>query len=310
MKLATLKKLRSLLFCLLIGFSIAACGGGGSNDSPGQVGTVGVSLTDNAGLYNAVVLSIEKVGIVASNSSTIYYNSADLSELPITVDVLDLPDETTLFLGDIDVPLPDDGSEVCFNQIRLVLSEEGNYVIDNVDPDTKYDLKTPSGQQSGVKLLVKEEAFCLSAEDDAVNVTIEFDPATAIIVKENSANPYQLKPTSMRIIKGNFFTAPESFIDGLVSVPTVNSAIGCDEFDTNPIVTVEAYNNSAVLTSKTVALAEGPFKDDGSCFYSGAFKLLLPDQGDYDLFANWDIFTANEPDVEYNSTVLLELTEE
>ena len=52
MKLATLKKLRSLLFCLLIGFSIAACGGGGSNDSPGQVGTVGVSLTDNAGLPN------------------------------------------------------------------------------------------------------------------------------------------------------------------------------------------------------------------------------------------------------------------
>lgn len=305
----SLSKLREIVICILTLCILSACGGGGSSGS-GQVGTVSVSLTDNSGVYNAVVLSIDKIGVVSSNSSTVYYNSTDFSELPITVDVLDFPDEATLFLGDIDVPLPDDGSEVCFNQIRLVLLEDGNYVIENDDPEmTKHDLKTPSGQQSGVKLLVKEESFCLSEEDDAVSITIEFDPSTAIIVKENSENPYQFKPTSMRIIEGNFFTAPESFIDGLVRVPTYNSIEGCEEFAVSPVVTVTAHSND-VLASKTVALAEGPIKEDGSCFYSGGFKLLLKDQNSYDLLAYWDTFNAEMESVPYNSTVLLELFEQ
>lgn len=303
----SLNKLRIILACVLTGAVLAACGGGGSGSA--QTGTISVSLTDNPGPYNAVVLAIEKVGVVTNSSAKVYYNSADFSELPVTVDILDLPGETTLFLGDIDVPLPGNGAEVCFNQVRLVLADEGNYLIENDDPQmTRHDLKTPSGQQSGVKLLVKEEVFCLSGEDNAVNVTIEFDPATAIITKDNSVNPYQLKPTSMRIIEGNFFNAPESFIDGMVKVPTYNSAAGCEMFDTDPVVTVAAYN-SAVLAAKTVALAEGPVKEEGACFYSGAFKLLLPDRGSYDLSANWDTFNAEMTGVPYNSTVLLELAE-
>jgi len=310
MKLASLKKHICLLFCLLIGLLMAACGGGGGDDSSGQVGTVSLSLTDKSTLYNSVVLSIENVGVVTNKSATTYYNSAYISELPLTIDVLDLPGSATQFLGDIDVPLPDDGSEVCINQIRLVLAKDGNYVIEKGDQNlTRHDLKTPSGQQSGEKLLVKDETFCISNENDAVNVTIEFDPDTAIIANANSANPYQFKPTSMRIIQGNFFTAPGSFIDGLVKVPTYNSAVGCELFPTTPVVTVAAYN-SAVLTTRTVALADGPFKENGSCFYSGAFKLLLPDQRTYSLSATWDTFSAEKPSVEHNSTVLLELTEQ
>ena len=312
MKLRILKKLNTLLLCLLFGFSLAACGGGGGDDSStAQMGTVSLSITDNPGLYNAVVLSIEKVGVVTNNSATVYYNSADISELPVTVDILDFPDEATLFLGDIEVPLPDSG-EVCINQIRLVLADEGNYVIEKSDPEiipVIHNLKTPSGQQSGVKLLVKEEAFCLSRDDDAVNVTIEFDPATAIIVKENSANPYQLKPTSMRIIAGNFFHAPESFIAGMVRVPSYNTATGCYQFDTAPVVTVAAYtDNSEDPTSKTVALlTDEPVK--GVCYYEGAFKLLLPDQVAYNLEATWDVFKVNRQAGTYNSPVLLELAE-
>ena len=310
MKLASLKKHICLLFCLLIGLLMAACGGGDGDNSSGQVGTVSLSLTDNSALYNSVVLSIEKVGVVTNKSATTYYNSATISELPLTIDVLDLPGSATQFLGDIEVPLPDDGSEVCINQIRLVLAKDGNYVIEKGDPNlTRHDLKTPSGQQSGEKILVKDETFCISSEDDAVNVTLEFDPDTAIISKENSANPYQLKPTSLRIIQGSFFTAPESFIDGLVTVPIYNSVDGCGLFPTTPVVTVAAYN-SAVLTTRTVTLADGPFKENGSCFYSGAFKLLLPDQGTYDLSATWDNFSAEMPSVAYNSSVLLELTKQ
>jgi hypothetical protein len=315
---------------------LAACGGSGGSDggSSAKTGTVSVALTDNQGLYNSVVLTIEKIGVVASNTPTTYYNSTDINELPVTVNVLDFPNEATLYLGDIEVPLPDNGGEVCFSQIRLVLAdgEDSNYVIENDDPTFKrHPLKTPSGQQSGVKILVKEESFCLSEQDNAVNVTIEFDPETAIGFNENRANPYQLKPTSMRIIEGGFFTAPESFIDGLVAVPTHNTVGVCDTFSTDPLVTVAAYN-SATLISKTVALAEGPFKHDVACeqwcgedapclgacpltsddfcYYTGSFKLLLPENDTYDLSATWGGFSAQMPGVEYNSTVLLELEEQ
>lgn len=328
-----MKNVRARVLCVLLILGIpflllAACGGGGGGSSAGT-GTVSVAITDNQGPYNAVVLTIEKVGIVASNTPTTYFNSAEINELPVTVNILDLPGAATLYLGDIKVPLPDNGGEICFNQIRLVLAEDGNYVIENEDPDfIRYPLKTPSGQQSGVKILVKEETFCLSEQDNAVNVTIEFDPKTAIGFNEKRTNKYQLKPTSMRIIEGDFFTAPESFIDGLVAVPTDNDAGVCDVFATDPFVTVAAYN-SLILKAKTVALAEGPFKDgeacqqwcgidadcladcaltdDNFCYYTGSFKLLLEEKGSYDLTATWGGFSGEMSPVKYNSTVLLEL---
>lgn len=320
-----------LIFGLMLCF-LAGCGGGGGGSDGSSTGSVSVSLTDNPAPYNAVVLTIEKVGIVVSNSQTTYYNAAGLSDLPVTVDILDLPGEASLYLGDIEVPLPGNGGEVCFNQIRLVLAEDGNYVIENDDPGlTQHPLKVPSGQQSGVKVLVKEESFCLSEQDNAVNLTLEFDPETAIGFNANRTNPYQLKPTSMRIIEGGFFTAPESFIDGLVAVPTSNTAGVCEVFSSDPVVTVAAYNG-ATLIAKTVALADGPFDDgeacqqwckgdatclqtcaltnDNSCYYTGSFKLLLPEKWTYDLAATRAGVRGEMSGVVYNSTVLLELPEQ
>ena len=62
---------------------LAACGddGGGGGDSSAVSGSsagtgiVSVSLTDAPNGYNAVVLTIKEVGIVASNTATTYYNS-------------------------------------------------------------------------------------------------------------------------------------------------------------------------------------------------------------------------------------------
>jgi hypothetical protein len=89
--------------------------------------------------------------------------------------------------ADIEVDLPENGEPVCFKQIRLVLAAEGdpdcpgqicNYVIEIGDP-AQYELKTPSVQQSGVKILTSND-FCIDANDDTVQVSIDFDPATAL----------------------------------------------------------------------------------------------------------------------------------
>jgi hypothetical protein len=341
-------QLRMLCRLLIVGapfLFLAACGdGGGGSSATAGTGTVSVSLTDNQTGYNAVVLTIKEVGIVASNTATAYYNASDLGNLPLTVNILDFPNEATLHLGNIEVDLPENGDPVCFNQIRLVLAAEGdpecpagsfcNYVVETGDP-TQYKLKTPSGQQSGVKILTPND-FCVDADDDSVQVSIDFDPATAI---NKNPNKYLLKPTGIRIIEGDWFTAPDSFIDGLATIPVYNTVTGCEEFTTTPLVTVAAYYNSASMTDppvvQTVALTEGPVSGtdvcgdwcngepdpdtcvsdceadlSSECYYGGKFKLLLPEKDTYDLTATWEGFSDEVLDVEYNSTVFFELLEE
>ena len=112
-------QVRLLCVFLIIGLPLvllSACGGGGgSGDSEtsssagttsaaeavASTGSVSVSLTDNDRGYNAVVLTIVEVGIVASHNETTYYNSTELDNLPITVNVLDFPEDATLHLADI-----------------------------------------------------------------------------------------------------------------------------------------------------------------------------------------------------------------
>ena len=341
-----------------------ACGDGGSSGgaAPGaadstvsasNTGSVSVSLTDNDQGYNAVVLTIVEVGIVASHNETTYYNSTELDNLPITVNVLDFPEDATLHLADIEVDLPENGDPVCFNQIRMILAENpeqykkggecddnvpcNNYVVENDDLTTAYALKTPSAQQSGVKILTPND-FCIEEGDDTVDISIDFDPMTAIVHTGNEKNDkhkYILKPTGIRIIEGDWYNGPDSYIDGLVAVPTYNTAEVCEEYPTNPVVKVAAYNGAS-LEAKTVALAEGPvynsvvcdrWCDEGIdgptynscrldcgeeltdlCYYSGGFKVLLDESiEDVDLEATWEGLSDELTDVEYNSTVLMVL---
>lgn len=382
MKIIQVRVLCGVLLVIVPLLLLAACGGGGGGDgdgssavsgSSGETGIVSVSLTDAQNAYNAVVLTIKEVGIVANNTATTYYNSGGLGNLPLTVNILDFPGEATLPLADIEVDLPENGNPICFDQIRLVLEANNkeyknggvctddvpcnNYVVESGDP-TAYALKTPSGQQSGVKILTPSglcdetddpndvcvgtpNAFCIEEGDDTVYVSIDFDPMTAIIHTGNENNDkhkYILKPTGIRIIEGDWFAAPDSFIDGLVAVPIYNSVSGCEEFATPPLVTIAAYYNSATITDppevQTVALAEGPVSgadvclewcaEDSDqdcettcevdllseCYYSGKFKLLLREKETYDLAATWKGFTDEMSEVEYNSTVFFELVEE
>jgi hypothetical protein len=374
-----MKTIRDRVLCglLIVGVPLlflAACsgGGGGSDGSSttstasttSTTGTVHLSLTDNQTLYNAVVLTIVEVGIVASDTATTYYNSTELDNLPLTVNVLDFPGKATLPLADIKVDLPENGDPVCFKQIRLVLAANGddvctgpeytdkdnkvkrlcNYVFEKDDP-TPHLLDTTSWTHSGGHILTPND-FCIDADDNAVQVSIDFDPAKAIVHNENNGNgkinnKYTLKPNGVRIIEGDWFEAPSGYIDGLVAVPTnYNTLTGCEELppEPTPVVTVKAFDLGTIVDPvvQTWTLAEGPVSgadvciewcadEDpdtksicetdcevellSTCYYSGKFKLLLSAKETYDLTATWENF-GSEQAVEYNSTVLFELTEE
>jgi hypothetical protein len=361
-----------LIFGLSV-FLLSACGDGGGGGGDGtsgissseapepsspvttlSTGVVSVSLTDNQTLYNAVVLTIKEIGIVSSNSDTVYYGSNDLDQLPITINVLDFPKEATIPLDDIEIDLPENGDPVCFNQIRLVLEANdkvyknggvctddlpcNNYLIENGDP-TAYALKTPSGQQSGVKILTPND-FCVDEDADYVQVSIDFDPMTAINYTGNENNDkhkYILKPTGIRIIKGEWIEFAEGYIDGIVAAPVQTQADSCEKVET-PLVKIAATYSVEPEDDPeavTVALADDPVSeleagafcakwcdDDvvletcqtdcveellAECYYTGPYKLLLPTKDIYDLEASWSKANAEELDVKYNSTVFLKL---
>ena len=350
-------------------FLLSACGDGGgggtSSDTSGitssetsassspetalSTGVVSVSLTDNQTLYNSVVLTIKEIGIVSSNSDTVYYGSNDLDQLPITINVLDFPEEATLPLEDIEIDLPENGDPVCFNQIRMILAAEGdticsgpfcNYVVEKNDP-LPYLLKTPSGQQSGIKILTPND-FCVDKDDDYVQVSIDFDPSKAIVHNENKGNgtkknKYILKPTGIRIIKGEWIDIAEGYIDGIVAAPVQTQGGFCEKLQA-PLVKIAAYYNAEPEgdpVSLTVALADDPVSeleadsfcakwcdDDvvletcqtscvedllAECYFTGPYKLLLPTKDTYDLEAFWNNANAEQLDVKYNSTVFLKL---
>jgi hypothetical protein len=67
--------------------------------------------------------------------------------------------------------------DVSASQLRLVLNESGNYIL-GAD-EKNYNLKTPSQQQSGLKILLGE-SFALKAGKTYI-LKVNFEPSTQIV---------------------------------------------------------------------------------------------------------------------------------
>lgn len=70
------------------------------------------------------------------------------------------------------------------HQVRLVLGSENSIMVDSV----LYDLKTPSAQQSGLKVNVHENVAAI----DTFNLLIDFDAEESVVEQGNGQ--YHLKP--------------------------------------------------------------------------------------------------------------------
>ena len=172
-------------------------GGGGDSASTGSSGTLRLALTDAPACgYDVVNVTIEKVRIHQSDSA----NPDDpngWSEIVMNpakrVDLLKLQNGDLAELGELTLPV---GS---YNQMRLVLAENStspmvapaNSVVLTSDPSkAEISLKTPSGQQSGVKA----KQFNLTiAPNQLANFVIDFDACKSVVAAGNSGQ-YLLKP--------------------------------------------------------------------------------------------------------------------
>lgn len=199
--------------CLLfagITLFVAGCGGG-SGVSTGQLQ---VTLTDATGTYDKVVLSVQAIRVVpvgqgGQNTGTglpliVQYPT------PQVLDVLTLAFSQQV-MGSAAVPAGE------YEQVRLVLApnpttgDPVNYVTLPGDPNTKLALDTPSGQQSGLKVLGRFEV-----KPGVLNaIALDFDPARAI-VEAGASNKRLLKPTGIRVVQMSSVLPTYGSISGTV----------------------------------------------------------------------------------------------
>ena len=169
--------------------ALAACGGGGGGEG-GSTGTLRLALTDAPSCgFDAVHVTVQKVRV--HQSSTAGDNDAGWSEIVLNparrVGLLSLTNGVLMELGQI--PLPTGK----YTQMRLVLADNNTSepLANAVSPTggREVALKTPSGQQSGVKTNINIDI----AENKMADFVLDFD-ACKSVVQAGASGQYLLKP--------------------------------------------------------------------------------------------------------------------
>jgi hypothetical protein len=177
---------KALLLTALLGV-LAACGGGGG--SAGE-GTLRVALTDNPACgYSEVVVTVREVRVHQNDAPD---DDAGWRSIPVdpplTIDLLDYTNGALLDLGQTQVPAGN------YTKLRLVLSPNTGALADRnwivlSGSSTRVPLKTPSGQQSGLKINTNLDVQTGGLTD----VVIDFDACKSVVMAGNSGQ-YLLKP--------------------------------------------------------------------------------------------------------------------
>lgn len=205
--------LLTLLLCLLL----ANCN---SNDDNTQTSKVTVRMSDAPGDYDEVNVEVLDVKIKTSSDDTDNGWVSIGNSTPGIYNLLDLTGGVNVLLANNEVP------SGYLGQIRLVLGEH-NTVVKN---GTTYPLKTPSAQQSGLKLKVNQTLTAGATYD----FLLDFDVAHSVVVEAGNSTNYNLHPV-IRVST----TATSGAIKGIANPITVQSLVSVQVGDT----TVSAYTN-------------------------------------------------------------------
>jgi hypothetical protein len=146
-------------------------------------GNLVIKLTDApfpTDLVAEANVTINKIDIRKTNEDD-EYPFITLSEEEQSFNLLDLTNGVTAILSDTAI---DSGS---YNLIRLYVSDASIKLTD----ETVYDLKIPSGAQTGIKVFIDPEVTI--EEDSAPEVILDFDVSRSFIVQGNPNTPAGIK---------------------------------------------------------------------------------------------------------------------
>ena len=223
------KKL-GLTFGGLVLASLAACGGGGSGSPVAETGTLRVALTDAPACgYDSVNITVEKVRV--HQSSTANDSDAGWSDVVLSparrINLLNLTNGVLDELGQ--VPLPTGK----YTQLRMILADNtnANPLANSVKPtgSAEVALKTPSGQQSGVKANINIDI----AANKLADFVIDFNACKSVVLAGNSGQ-YLLKPVVTVVPR--YISAVAGFVDATLI---------------NPNTSVSLQQNGAVIKATT-----------------------------------------------------------
>ncbi len=176
-----------------------------------------VWLTDAAGDYQAVNVDVQGVEV---NTGEGEQGWQSLAITPKVYNLIELANGNETFLGDLELP------SGRISQIRLILGDSNTVV----DQDTvEHELKTPSAQQSGLKIQVHQ----VLAEGITYKILLDFEAGKSVV--KTGAQTYILKPVIRAMaeaqdgaIKGS--VAPAGIVSvSLMAADTVVTTTSTDE---------------------------------------------------------------------------------
>ena len=208
----SLKTFRLILLSLLL-ISFFGCNDSDSESNAAslEAPTISIRLADTPGDFEKVNIDVIDVMIKMNDDSNDDNGWQSLDPINTGVhDLLELTGGLNVLLVDrFQIPAGE------LSQIRLVLGENNTVVIEGEEGETseEVDLKTPSAQQSGLKIKVNEELLPGFTYD----FLLDFDVDKSIVIAGNSGNII-LKP----VIRASAI-ATSGIIEGNVSPSNIQT---------------------------------------------------------------------------------------
>lgn len=168
-------------------FFLVGCDGTG--DMASSQGQFTLRLTDAPADISEAVVTVERVDLVSEDAEEDDDDEEEDEEGIVTltdetrqINLLELQGGVSETLADVTVP------EGTYTQLRFVLGDE-NYLV--FDDGSRQDLSVPSGQQSGIKIVLP--AVEIENDGDQIDVTLDFDVEESLV--QTGTGDYLFQPT-------------------------------------------------------------------------------------------------------------------
>jgi len=238
-----MKKIANLLFAvLIIAISSVSCSDDKTTD-PENSSRVILKLVDAEGDYEQVNVEIIDIQYNSSEEDGGWQSFTPEGGYPIQTDLTELIAGNELLLSDEIIP------SGWMEQIRLVLSE--NNTLKLKGQEDLITLKTPSAQQSGLKIKLNQEL------DPGFSYTfiLDWDVQRSVVEAGNSGQ-YILKP----VIRANAEVNSGS-VSGIVVADLIDDE--STELFPQEAVVVGIYNSEDEYVTETLTDAAGKFMVQG-----------------------------------------------
>ena len=164
----------ALFFIILSTLFIYSCEQSAISPDQSRASHLKIFLTDNPGNYDQVNIDLSEVWVKIKDSTSFY----SLQTNQGVYDLLQLQNGLDTLIVNDSLPAGE------LQEVRLILGPNNTIMVDSVI----HDLKTPSSQQSGLKVKLNK----VMVQDSLASITLDFDAGKSIVAKGNGT--YSLKP--------------------------------------------------------------------------------------------------------------------